>query len=250
MRNRLVLFGCSLAMACTLVWGSLGTCEAAGSVSLANTLESTRNLDLSGIHVSPATGEGELPLEDPKFMSLLRSKLRLVHFLRLREPVYEGVPLPETYDMSTFLDFLDYSGSVNMEGAPFDLGDFVVFQVIFPLELETLVRELLVYYHAVTSQPDWRQKFNIMLESGPYGPSLQEGRIFRLAGFPQINENPGYSKALVVEGAVSLYEFDSSIEGWLYSFWLRRYQEGSMETVHKILNWLNQRLDEAEQAVG
>jgi hypothetical protein len=237
-------------MVCALLWGPLGECEAAGSVSLANTLESTRNLDLSGIQVSPAMGEGELPLEDPKFMSLLRAKLRLIYFLRLREPVYEGIPLSETYDMSTFLDFLDYTGSVNMEGAPFDLGDFMVFQVILPLELDPLVRELLVYYHAVTSQPDWRQKFNIMLESGPYGPSLQEGRIFRLAGFPRINEDPGYSKALAVEGTVSLYEFDSSLEGWLYSFWLRRYQEGSMETVHKILNWLNQRLDEAEQAVG
>ncbi len=250
MKKRIVLFGWMVILGCTLVWGPLTVCEAAGSVSLANTLESTRNLDLSGIQVSPAMGEGELPLEDPKFMSLLRAKLRLIHFLRLREPVYEGIPLSETYDMSTFLDFLDYTGSVNMEGAPFDLGDFMIFQVILPLELDPLVRELLVYYHAVTSQPDWRQKFNIMLESGPYGPSLQEGRIFRLAGFPRINEDPGYSKALVVEGSVNLYEFDSSLEGWLYSFWLRRYQEGSMETVYKILNWLNQRLDEAEQAVG
>ncbi len=249
MRNRMLLFGWILGMACFVLWNPLKG-EAAGSISLANVLESTKNLDLSEIHVTPAMGGEELPLEDPKFMSLLRSKLRLVYFLRLREPAYEGIPIPETYDMSMFFQFLAHSGSVDVEQSPFDLGDFVVFQIILPLEMETLIRELLVYYDAVTSQKDWRQKFDIMLESGPYGPSLQEGRTFRLAGFPRVNEHPGYAKALCVEGPVSLYEFDSSLEGWLYSFWLRRYQEGSMETVKKILDWLQQQIDETAQAVG
>lgn len=250
MKKRLVLLGCILVMAWIFIWGPLSGSEAAGSVSLADALESAKNLDLSEIHVVPAVGEEELPLEDPKFMSLLRAKLRLVYFIRLREPGYEELPLPETYDMSTFIQVLAQSGSVNMEERPFDLGDYVVFQILLPLELETLIRELSVYYYAITSQADWRQKFDIMLESGPYGPSLQEGRLFRIAGFPRVNEASGYTKALCVEGPISLYEFDSSVEGWLYSFWLRRYQEGSMETVKKILDWLNRQLDEAEQAVG
>ncbi|GAB1428220.1 hypothetical protein MASR2M17_16480 [Aminivibrio sp.] len=47
-----------------------------------------------------------------------------------------------------------------------------------------------------------------------------------------------------------LGEFDSSIEGWLYSFWLRRYQDGSLETMKTIVDWLNNELDAAAKAVG
>ncbi|HOO63098.1 MAG TPA: hypothetical protein PK364_04140 [Synergistaceae bacterium] len=250
MKSKWVFFVC-LVMVWALLWGGLpGEAEAGSSASLTEALESAKALDLNQIYVVSAREGVEIPPEDSKFMDLLRAKLRLAHFLRLRELGYNETPISQTYDASTFFDALAYSGSVNMAERPFDLGDYVVFQIILPLELETLIRELPIYYDAIISQEGWQQKFNLMLQSDAYGPPLEEGRLFLIAGFPRVNEDPVYSKALSVEGAINLYEFDSSIEGWLYSFWLRRYRDGSMETVKKILDWLNRQLDEAAQAVG
>ena len=45
------------------------------------------------------------------------------------------------------------------------------------------------------------------------------------------------------DGFLFLYEFDASIEGWLYSFWMRRWQDGTMEAAKMALDWLNKALE-------
>ena len=55
---------------------------------------------------------------------------------------------------------------------------------------------------------------------------------------------------LIDGDTLAIFEADSSIEAWLYSFWMRRYKDGSMELVKKILDWLNSELDVVESAAG
>ncbi len=217
-------------------------------------IENAENLDLSDGNIKISSYEGPVSNKDKKFMALLRAKIRLAHIFRHLEYPEENLTILKGYEVVRMMLAAAASGSLNTEGAPFDLGDYIVFQLILPLELEPLIKELPAYYTAVKSKADWQEKFNLILETGDaWGPSLNRGKTFHLAGFPKVNTKKEYTMAIDVEFKdESLYysEADSSIEAWLYSFWLRRYQEGSMETVKTILDWLNKKLDEVEKAVG
>jgi len=217
-------------------------------------IESAENLNLSDGNMKIASYEGPVSNKDEKFMGLLRAKLRLAHIFRKLEYPEENLSVLKGYEVVRLMIAASSSGSLDTAGSPFDLGDYIVFQLILPLQLEPLIRELPAYYDAVKSKEDWQEKFDLILETGDeYGPSLNRGKTFHLAGFPKVNTKKEYTMAIDVEFKdESLYysEADSSIEGWLYSFWLRRYQEGSLETVKVILDWLNAKLDEVEKAVG
>jgi hypothetical protein len=217
-------------------------------------IENAEYMDLSDSNMKVSSYEGPVSTKDGKFMGLLRAKIRLARIFRQLEYPEENLFILKGYEVMRIMMTAASSGSLNTGGAPFDLADYVVFQIILPLELEPLIRELPVYYKAVKSKADWQEKFDLILETGDaYGPSLNRGKTFHLAGFPKVNTKKEYTMAIDVEFKdESLYysEADSSMEAWLYSFWLRRYQEGSMETVKVILDWLNKRLDEVEKAVG
>ena len=217
-------------------------------------MENSVNLDLSDENLEITMSGDPVSKEDAKFMGLLRAKLRLAHIFRQLEYPEAPVQINKGYEIARMIMAASSSGSLNTADAPFDLGDYIVYQMVLPLGLEPLIRELPVYYEAVKSREDWQEKFDLIFETGGnYGPSLNCGKTFHLAGFPKVNRKEAYVAPLDVSTAddiLYLGEFDSSIEGWLYSFWLRRYQDGSLETMKTIVDWLNNELDAAAKAVG
>ncbi|NLB84141.1 MAG: hypothetical protein GX791_07845 [Synergistaceae bacterium] len=218
-------------------------------------IENSVNLDLSDENIEITMSGDPVSKEDARFMGLLRAKLRLAHIFKQLECPEEQFSIRNGYEIARMIMVASSSGSLNAADAPFDLGDYIIYQIISPLGLEPLIRELPEYYKAVKSREDWQEKFDLIFETGDryYGPSLNKGKTFHLAGFPKVNTEEAYVAALDVstnDETLYLGEFDSSIEGWLYSFWLRRYQDGSMETVKIIIEWLNTQLDAAAKAVG
>ena len=104
-------------------------------------------------------------------------------------------------------------------------------QVVKPLQLEATLKELPRYYEAIVATADWQKKFSKIMGEGEY-PSIQRGKIFHIAGFPEIGDKPYYTAAMEIElkdDTMYLSEWDASAEGWLYSFWMRRWREGTME---------------------
>lgn len=217
-------------------------------------IDNSVKLDLSDENLEITMSGDPVSKEDAKFMGLLRAKLRLAHIFRQLERPEEPFSIRNGYEIARMIMVASSSGSLNAADAPFDLGDYILYQMVLPLGLEPLIRELPAYYQAVKSREDWQEKFDLIFETGDtYGPALNNGRTFYLAGFPKVNTEKAYVAALDVstnDEVLSLGEFDSSIEGWLYSFWLRRYKDGSMETVKMIIEWLNTQLDAAAKAVG
>lgn len=221
-------------------------------------IQGSVNLDLSDENMEVTMAGDPVPTEDAKFMGLVRAKIRLARIFRKLED--GAVTRDEPVSVVNGIKFVwmmmsaGSSGPLKPAGAPFNIGDFIVFEIILPLELEPLIRELPVYYEAVKSREDWQEKFDLIFETGDiYGPSLNNGKTFHLAGFPKVNREEAYVAPLDVstqDNMLYLGEFDSSLEGWLYSFWLRRYKDGSFEPVKMILDWLNARLDAAESAAG
>ena len=253
----------SMVLSCVfvfiLVFASPGFSEGpvpAGMVVM-EALETAKALDLSqdNLILERYNEEESGPLwEDEKYMDLLRAKIRIAKaFSRIEDAGYgPGIFFNKGRDAAFILMVMGESGSVDLKDKPFDLADYVVFQLIFPLGLEPLIRELPAYYRAVVSKDDWEEKFDTIMEMGEY-PDLGGGRLFHLAGFPKVNKAPYYTESLGIQtqvGSFSLYEMDSSVEGWMYSFWMRRYHDGSMGVVKKIIDWLNITLDEAAGAKG
>lgn len=235
-----------------------GIAAAAGSYpfmdQIFSAIQGSVNLDLSDENMEVTMAGDPVPTEDAKFMGLVRAKIRLAHIFRQVEYPEEPVQIHKGYEIARIIMAASSSGSMNAGEAPFDLGDYIVYQMVLPLGLEPLIRELPVYYEAVKSREDWQEKFDLIFETGDiYGPSLNNGKTFHLAGFPKVNREEAYVAPLDVstqDNMLYLGEFDSSLEGWLYSFWLRRYKDGSFEPVKMILDWLNARLDAAESAAG
>ena len=217
-------------------------------------IDNSVKLDLSDENLEITMSGDPVSKEDAKFMGLLRAKLRLAHIFKHLERPEEAFSIRNGYEIARMIMVASSSGSLNAADAPFDLGDYIIYQIISPLGLEPLIRELPAYYQAVKSREDWKEKFDLIFETGDtYGPSLNNGRTFYLAGFPKVNTEEAYVAPLDVstnDEVLYLGEFDSSIEGWLYSFWLRRHKDGSMETVKTIIEWLNTQLDAAAKAVG
>ena len=90
---------------------------------------------------------------------------------------------------------------------------------------------------------DWQKKFQKIL--APEYPSLNGGAIFHLAGFPEIGDKPYYMGAMDIDlkdESFFLSETDTSAEFWLYSFWMRRWQEGTMDATKVAVDLLNKAL--------
>ncbi|MDI9370095.1 MAG: hypothetical protein GX181_09005 [Synergistaceae bacterium] len=215
-------------------------------------IEDAAELDLSRDNMEVESYNVDISTKDEKFMGLLRAKLRLARIFNELSYQEEGFSFRKGYELVRLLMEAAESGSHDIAGSPFNLGDYIVFQIILPLELEPLIRELPVYYDAVMSVDDWEEKFELILDTDDgWGPQLSRGKTFHLAGFPKVNKKKEYHAAVHVETDDIYYsEGDSSIEAWLYSFWMRRYDEGSIHIVKTVLDWLNDRLDELEDAVG
>ncbi len=254
MKKVMAVFAC-LAAAMLLLSPARSSAEGRSVADvLVSAIENAAELDLSDGNLKVGSYDSKISTKDEKFMGLLRAKLRLSRiFSRLSYPE-EGFNFRNGYELVRLLMQASESGSHDISGAPFNLGDYIIFQIVLPLELEPLVRELPAYYDAVMSTDGWEEKFDTILENEEgWGPQLSRGKTFHLAGFPKVNKKKEYVTAVDVQTKDDeLYysEADSSIEAWLYSFWMRRYDEGSMDMVKSVLDWLNDRLDELEDAVG
>ncbi|HCL78850.1 MAG TPA: hypothetical protein DIC53_02650, partial [Synergistaceae bacterium] len=219
-------------------------------------LEEAKGLNLSTENIRDYMGgTSDLDTEDEKYMGLVRAKIRLARLVSVTSYGGERARAPMTLGSLTGLvmTMLSESGSVDTKMDPFNLADYVIYQVVYPMDLEPLIRELPAYYRAIVQDEDWEEKFDTLLSEGKYGPDLDGGKAFHELGFPVVNKDPKYVEPLYVSLADSdfaLQEVDGAIEGWLYSFWMRRYNEGSMNVVKRILDWLNVRLDEAAGAKG
>ena len=239
-----------------LLLGPVGSCAEERSVAdvLVSAIENAAELDLSDGNLKVGSYDSKISTKDEKFMGLLRAKLRLSSIFSQLSYREKGFTFRNGYELVRLLMEAADSGSHDISGAPFNLGDYVIYQIVLPLGLEPLIRELPVYYDAVMSTDGWEEKFETILDDEEgWGPQLNRGKSFHLAGFPKVNKKKEYITAVDVEtkdGALYYSEADSSIEAWLYSFWMRSYDEGSMDMVKSVLDWLNDRLDEVENAVG
>ena len=176
--------------------------------------------------------------KDARFMGLLRGKLRVARLIGTSYDNEEGGYILRT-QAGPLIAFLAQGGFPSPE----KLIENAVERIVKPLELQTVVRELPRYYEAVVTTEGWQKKFQKMLSRDYL--SLDGGAIFHLAGFPEIGDKPYYTAAMDIElkdGSLSLYEGDSSVEGWLYSFWLRRWQDGTMDAAKMAIDWLNKAL--------
>ena len=211
------------------------------------TLETVKMMDLSRDKLTITRADTDEQLEpDEEFMGILTAKLRVAKLINSLEynPGSMGA-----FDAFELLQRMSESGSVDMRDAPFDIAGYVIYHVILPLQLEPVIRELPKYYDAVVSVKDWQGKLDSIMEMD----SLNGGKIFHLAGFPKVRKAPEYAAPMYishVDDEVYLYEMDSSLEGWMYSFWMRRHFLGNMNTVKMVVDWLNEKLDEVENAVG
>lgn len=243
MKRKLALFMAVLML--------LGASAASAQVSIAHvimgTLETVKMMDLSREKLTITRADTDEVLHpDEEFLGLLTAKLRVAKLINSLEynPGSMGA-----FDAFELLQRMSESGSVDMSAAPFDIAGYVIYHVILPLQLEPVIRELPKYYDAVVSVKDWQGKLDSIMEMD----SLNGGKIFHLAGFPKVRKAPEYAAPMYishVDDEVYLYEMDSSLEGWMYSFWMRRHFLGNMNTVKMVVDWLNEKLDEVENAVG
>lgn len=244
MKRKLALF---LAVFLLLGVSAASADEVSIAHVMMNALESVKSMDLDRDKLTITRADTDEQLEpDEEFMGLLTAKLRIAKLINSLQynPGSMGA-----FDVFELLQKMAESGSVDMSAAPFDIAGYVVYHVILPLHLEPVIRELPKYYDAVVSTKDWQNKLDSIMEMG----NLNGGKIFHLAGFPKVHKEPEYGAPIHVshvDDEVYLYEMDSSIEGWLYSFWMRRHFLGNMDTVKMVVDWLNEKLDEVEKAVG
>ncbi|NLL37204.1 MAG: hypothetical protein GX256_06755 [Fretibacterium sp.] len=194
------------------------------------------NLSEENLIISLSNAD-EPPPSDERFLNLVRGKIRMARLKDSMEEKYQGWDIPPHQLIGTIFALLAQGEKL----PPLDavaLAERTVNLIVKPLELEAVLKELPRYYEGIVSTTNWEKKFNKIL-SRDY-VSLDGGTFFHLIDFPEINAE--WTQPLYIrlgDGAFELYEMDSSIEGWLYSFWLRRWQEGTMEETKLIVDWLN-----------
>lgn len=201
-------------------------------------IEAGRALNLSGENFQLSDEEA---MKDAYFMGLLRGKLRVARILRTAE-FSENTEDKDALrtQAGPVIAYLCQDGFPT----PDKLVENAVERIVKPLELQGVLKELSRYYEAIVSTAEWQKKFQKILSRGEY-PSLDNGTIFHLLDFPELGGKPYYMAALDIElkdETLFLYEGDSSVEGWLYSFWLRRWQDGTMDATKLALDWMNKAL--------
>lgn len=99
-----------------------------------------------------------------------------------------------------------------------------------------LIDELLIYHKKIIETKGWNSKFDLITK---HEKRLDNGSIYHKYGFPNPDSECYMLKMVVDSGSDRTYsDWDSSLEAWLYSFWHRRYNEGTFEVTEKILKWL------------
>ncbi len=101
------------------------------------------------------------------------------------------------------------------------------------LDMVSLVDELLSYYNKIQQTTNWEDKFK---QTSLKDADLTE--LFYTKGFAKSSNECYLTNVEFEQGDVYLSEYYSTMDAWLYSFWLRRYNEGNMEFAKETLEWL------------
>lgn len=205
-------------------------------------LESAKSLDLSDDNLSVVlqvfedgprpTSYGLDPKEDARAASLLRCQIRLARLLDKGRGRF-GL----RNEAGPAISYLCGDADFTIDG----LVKNAVEKIVRPLQLEPLIRELPRYYNAVVNTTGWRDKFAKFAEMTELDYARVEGSIYHNAGFPNMEDSRWLTMAPEIslkDGTFQLYGFDGSVENWLYSFWLRRWQDGTMDAAKAALDLL------------
>lgn len=100
-----------------------------------------------------------------------------------------------------------------------------------------LLNELLAYHDKITSTENWQEIFKeIDSKNDSNRLRFRQGRLYHDAGFPKPSTKCTMGKVLSYNKPFHMYaEGDATLEAWFYSFWHRRYNDGLMDIVFKIL---------------
>lgn len=216
---------------------------------LADRIEKVRNMSFNAENITFPYAKGKdlvsKAQNDKKFMNLLAARLRLVILLSSNCDIYDYAE--ESVDMCRYVDtnigsiisLLTDGQTIPPEKLVETLTNNAIDKVVVPLGLTPLIRELPKYYEAVVKTEDWES--NCYIEGGI------RARDIYLAGFKKLNKEPYYREAFYFgwdkNDKFSLGDCDVTMESWLYSFWLRRYEGGTMEVAKMALDYLNKALD-------
>ncbi len=96
-----------------------------------------------------------------------------------------------------------------------------------------LIDELLDYQQKITTTVHWAAAFDRLLDRrSQWGLAVSD--VYHEAGFPRSTDTCYHKRKLFDVGT---YQTGHGTEGWLYSFWLRRYQEGNFRLIGYLLQW-------------
>ena len=105
-------------------------------------------------------------------------------------------------------------------------------------DFEALAEALAESYTGLIGTDDWQAKLDLLkaeLEEKPYA---WDATTFHAQGFPKLS-SPCYAESPdLTYGADLSYYGGVSLEKWLYSFWLRRYLDGTDMVVAKALEFV------------
>jgi hypothetical protein len=205
-------------------------------------IEAGAALDLHDDNLRNYGGEpafSQEDLQDKRFMALVRGKVRTARCINVMQndaEEYGRNLLVE--NPGAVIGLLCRDGKslspVGLAGRALDI-------IVRPLELEQVLLDLPRYYEAVVNTPDWEKKFSKILSQDYVW--LDKGVIFHLAGFPEMETEDRYTSPMntlrLSDDSFYLDEAGSSMEAWLYSFWMRRWKEGNMEAARLAVDWLN-----------
>jgi uncharacterized protein Usg len=103
-------------------------------------------------------------------------------------------------------------------------------------DISLLIKELLLYHSKIIGTRNWKSKFKLISNNEKY---FKRGKIYHEYGFPQPDSECYLTKMEAhYNNSRNYHDFDASLEAWLYSFWNRRFNEGTIEITHSILKWV------------
>jgi len=163
-------------------------------------------------------------LKDKTFLELFASKLRIWYFNYNMNEKYGN---KESFYMPIIPLFLSMAKNTQSHSKD----DQYFAKLVQDFKMKSLIEELLKYHAKIVTVEQWEEKFKKI--------GVQEDGIeasdFYDNGFEK-SQNECY------HGYVSLGdkygEYSITMDGWLYSFWMRRYNEGNLEFAKNTLEWL------------
>jgi len=171
---------------------------------------------------------------DKHFMSLLESKVKLFAIHNLLTAESEGKNVSDYKNQ--FLQVLLGLNGTNMGG----LGDIKsLSKKVDELGMRTLITELLKYHQQIMENDKWKIQFDKILSASQEEYEEVFHEVFVRTEFKKSNNECYLTHAHFEQDRLSIMEFKSNMDSWLYSFWVRRYNEGSMEITKNFLELIN-----------